>query len=254
MKKFTKIISILLSIFILLSLTSVSVGSVNNDIANSTVTTTAVTDSTILHLNKGDIVTYCLELTVPSHLTDVSGWYIDIFYDKEILQVDRDFASGYGYACGDKAIDYATGLSDTKATLPGGSSTIVNFNNKDAISICDMGPNGLKLLGKTILFKAIERDSLLNGQRFICLNYDDLASGNIEHTLNTAKDKIIVIDNANIILNDLQKIMISMDMNNQYIIFSHSVNGFKPSVKGIAQLIVEGHEGKLIYPLLGVQK
>ena len=164
MKKFTKIISILLSMFILLSLTSVSVGSVNNDIANSTVTTTAVTDSTILHLNKGDVVTYCLELTVPSHLTDVSGWYIDIFYDKEILQVDRDFASGYGYACGDKAIDYATGLSDTKATLPGGSSTIVNFNNKDAISICDMGPNGLKLLGKTtkllcLRFTAINKGS-----------------------------------------------------------------------------------------------
>ena len=110
-------------------------------------------------------------------------------------------------------------------------------------------------VGKTLLFKAIERDCILNSNNnFICLNYDDLASGNIEYTLNTAKNRIIVIDNANVILNDLQKILISMDINNQYIIFSHSVNGFKPSVKGIAQLIVEGHEGKLIYPLLGVQK
>ena len=124
----------------------------------------------------------------------------------------------------------------------------INFdiNLFDRLTIIS-GESGV---GKTILFKAIERDSLLNGQRFICLNYDDLASGNIEHTLNTAKDKIIVIDNANIILNDLQKIMISMDMNNQYIIFSHSVNGFKPSIKGIAQLVVEKHEGKLIYPLM----
>lgn len=105
-------------------------------------------------------------------------------------------------------------------------------------------------VGKTILFKAMERDSLLGSQNFICLNYDDLVSGNIEYTLNTAKNKIIVIDNANVVFNDLQKIMISMDINNQYIIFSHSVDGFKPSTKGIAQLVVEKHEGKLMYPLM----
>lgn len=124
----------------------------------------------------------------------------------------------------------------------------INFdiNLFDRLTIIS-GESGV---GKTILFKAMERDSLLGSQNFICLNYDDLVSGNIEYTLNTAKNKIIVIDNANVVLNDLQKIMISMDINNQYIIFSHSVDGFKPSTKGIAQLVVEKHEGKLIYPLM----
>lgn len=124
----------------------------------------------------------------------------------------------------------------------------INFdiNLFDRLTIIS-GESGV---GKTILFKAMERDSLLGSQNFICLNYDDLVSGNIEYTLNTAKNKIIVIDNANVVLNDLQKIMISMDINNQYIIFSHSVDGFKPSTKGIAQLVVEKHEGKLMYPLM----
>jgi len=134
-------------------------------------------------------------------------------------------------------------LSKYKVKDSGINFDINLFNRLTIIS----GESGV---GKTILFKAMERDSLLGSQNFICLNYDDLVSGNIEYTLNTAKNKIIVIDNANVVLNDLQKIMISMDINNQYIIFSHSVDGFKPSTKGIAQLVVEKHEGKLIYPLM----
>lgn len=164
MKKITKIISVLIAILMLCSVTTINVGSTYNDNVITNTTNTAVTHSETLYLNKGDVVTYCFELTVPSNLSDVSGWYIDIIHDKKIMEIDKTFANGNGYACGNKAIDYATGLTDVKATLPGGTYTIANFDNNGAISICDMGPSGLKLSGKTtkilcLRFTAKERGS-----------------------------------------------------------------------------------------------
>lgn len=164
MRKFSKIISVFFAVLMLCSVTAINVGSTYNDNVIANVTDTAVTNSETLYLNKGDVVTYYLELTVSENLSDVSGWHIDIIYDKEIMEVDKTFANGNGYACGNKAIDYATGLTDVKAPLPGGTYTLANFDNNGAISICDMGPSGLKLSGKTtkilsLRFIAKERGS-----------------------------------------------------------------------------------------------
>lgn len=110
--------------------------------------------------------------------------------------------------------------------------------------------NGESGIGKTMLFKAIERDSLLKPTNIICLNFDDIPSGNIEYTLNTAKGKVIIIDNADVALDLLQRAKISLDNNNQYIIFTHSTDGFIPSAGSIAELVIEKGKGFLDYIML----
>ncbi len=110
--------------------------------------------------------------------------------------------------------------------------------------------NGESGVGKTMLFKAIERDCLLDKTNLVCLNYDDIASGNIEHTLNTAQNKVIIIDNGDITLSIEQRVKISKDTNNQYIVFIHTTDGFYPNDASIADLVISGNKGKLVYTLL----
>lgn len=105
-------------------------------------------------------------------------------------------------------------------------------------------------VGKTVLFKTLENDSILGNIDAICLNYDDITSGIIDITLNSTQNKIIVIDNADIILTPEQKFKISIDQSNQYIIFAHSIQGIHPGEKSIAELEVKNNKGKLNYILL----
>lgn len=111
--------------------------------------------------------------------------------------------------------------------------------------------NGDSGIGKTMLFKAIERDTLVSKTNIICLNYDDLPSGNLEYTLNNARNKVIIIDNADVILSDNMKNQITFDdRNNQFIIFAHSTKGFLPTRNSITELVIKNNKGKLRYPLL----
>lgn len=110
--------------------------------------------------------------------------------------------------------------------------------------------NGESGVGKTILYKALQAEAKhYDNEKIICLNYNMPKEG-IELLLNNSKGKIIVIDNTEMITSIAQRIKISMDKDNQYIIFSHTTDGFKPSASSIAELIVENNIGKLYYPLL----
>lgn len=120
----------------------------------------------------------------------------------------------------------------------------LQFN--DRLTLID-GESGT---GKTMLFKAIERDTLLGKTNIICLNFDDIPSGNIEHTLASVKNKVIVIDNADVALNLSRRMQISLDTDNQYIIFTHSTDGYKPSRGSLAELVVKNGKGRLVYRLL----
>ena len=116
----------------------------------------------------------------------------------------------------------------------------------DALTIVG-GESGV---GKTLLFKALENDSILGSLDAICLNYDDITSGIIDITLKSSQNKLIVIDNANIILSPEQMFKISIDRSNQYIIFAHSIQGLHPTEKSIAELKVKDNKGTLEYVLL----
>ena len=104
--------------------------------------------------------------------------------------------------------------------------------------------------GKTLLFEAFQSDSVLNeNSNITCINYTT-DKEIISETLKKSSGKLFVIDNADIILNRDQRFNISLDKKNQYIVFTHSLYGFKPSASSIAELIVENNIDKLHYPLL----
>lgn len=104
---------------------------------------------------------------------------------------------------------------------------------------------------RTDVFKAIEKDSLLGLNDFICLNIDDIKTGNIEHVLNNVKGRVIVIDRADAILNLEQKTKVSTDSDNQYIIFCDIPDGFKFSSKSLAELISDKNKN-MVYLRHGV--
>lgn len=134
-------------------------------------------------------------------------------------------------------------LTNYKITANGVNFSL-EFHNR--MTLID-GESGV---GKTMLFKAIKRDCLINKTNIICLNYKDKVSSNIENILNIIKDKIIVIDDADIALSMEQKVRVAMDKDNQYIIFAHSTEGFFPNDASIAELVVSNNKGKLVYTLL----
>lgn len=120
------------------------------------------------------------------------------------------------------------------------------LNIKDNLILVG-GPSGS---GGTLLFKAFQSDMVLNeNSNIICINYTT-AKEIISETLKNSSGKLFVIDNADIILNRDQRFNISLDKKNQYIVFTHSLYGFKPSASSIAELEVENNKGKLCYPLL----
>ena len=104
---------------------------------------------------------------------------------------------------------------------------------------------GYSGLGKTMLFKAIEKDAMISKNNILCLNYDDINSGNIKYTLENVKGKIIFIDNADITLTIEQRCKVSMDSDNQYIIFTHNTHGYNPNKNSITRLVVNGKRGYL---------
>ena len=110
-------------------------------------------------------------------------------------------------------------------------------------------------VGKTLLFKAFQKKAALGDERFVCIDINyvtNLKNMNttLDSVLSSANNKIIIIDNADVVLNTTQKLKIYMDTKNQYIIFAHGTDGFKPSASSIAELKVENNIGKLYYPLL----
>lgn len=122
------------------------------------------------------------------------------------------------------------------------------LNLKDRMVLVD----GLSGVGKTLLYKAIMQDALTNRKDIICLNRNDIKGGettNIDNIIKSAKNKLIVIDNAEVILSLDMRYNISVDKNNQYIIFTHNTDGFKPRNLSFATLEVNNNKGELVYDL-----
>jgi len=116
---------------------------------------------------------------------------------------------------------------------------------KDSLTLID----GYSGIGKTLLFKQMKKDSLVNGKGFICIDYENNQENLLQRVLNTSHDKVIVIDTAEIILNMDQRMFISLDEKNQYIVFSHVTDGFKPRKTSLTELVIKGNVGYLEYVL-----
>ena len=92
------------------------------------------------------------------------------------------------------------------------SSFIVDFIFKNNITIL-MGDSGT---GKTMIFSFISECMAVN-PKILCLNYLDYQK-NIKDIVSQAQGKLIVIDNADILLSDDVRKYISLDGRNQYLI------------------------------------
>ena len=105
--------------------------------------TTAATEVTV---KKGDKIDYWVELILPSTGIDISGWTVDMFYDKDKLEINKEFAENNGYASGTAQVDYALGDSNVRPSVfPGdiflsstedhpGEAVYCNVKNIDDLS------------------------------------------------------------------------------------------------------------------------
>ena len=96
------------------------------------------------------------------------------------------------------------------------SSFVVDFTFKNNITIL-IGDSGT---GKTAAFSFI-RECMPINPKLLCLNYLDYQK-NIKDILSQAEGKLIVIDNADILLDDDTRKYISLDNKNQYLIIGRN--------------------------------
>ena len=96
------------------------------------------------------------------------------------------------------------------------SSFVVDFTFTNNITIL-MGDSGT---GKTAAFSFI-RECMAINSKLLCLNYLDYQK-DIQEIIKNAEGKLIVIDNADILLDDDTRKYISIDDKNQYLIIGRN--------------------------------
>lgn len=96
------------------------------------------------------------------------------------------------------------------------SSFVVDFTFTNNITIL-MGDSGT---GKTAAFSFI-RECMAINPKLLCLNYLDYQK-DIQEIIKNAEGKLIVIDNADILLDDDTRKYISIDDKNQYLIIGRN--------------------------------
>lgn len=110
-------------------------------------------------------------------------------------------------------------------------------------------------IGKTYLFNMLAEESLLDANsNIICLNYMSFKTGNIKTVLNTAKNKVIIIDNADVVLDNEDRMRINFDTDNQYVLFMRKFGCLKPVAYSFANLVIDKNKGYLSYPVVENEK
>lgn len=98
--------------------------------------------------------------------------------------------------------------------------------------------------GKTFLWNVLNNEKILDS-RLATLNFTD-ALTDISDKLSGYSGKLIIIDNADIILNDNLRYRISSDNKNQYLIFGRNVNGLNLTVDNMYKILVSQNTLKLV--------
>jgi predicted ATP-binding protein involved in virulence len=113
------------------------------------------------------------------------------------------------------------------------SSFVVDFTFKNNITIL-MGDSGT---GKTVAFSFI-RDCMALNPKIFCLNYLDYQK-DIEKNIRQTQGKLIVIDNADILLDDDTRKWISLDDKNQYLIIGRNPKNLFATKENFVELVSE---------------
>lgn len=123
------------------------------------------------------------------------------------------------------------------------TSFIVDFKFTNNITILT-GDSGT---GKTASFSFIKECMALNPD-IICLNYLDYQK-NILSILKSEEGKLIVIDNADVLLGDDIRKYIALDDKNQYLIIGRNPKNLFTTKENLFELVSEKHEEQTILRL-----
>ena len=110
------------------------------------------------------------------------------------------------------------------------SSFVVDFTFTNNITIL-MGDSGT---GKTAAFSFI-RECMAINPKLLCLNYLDYQK-DIQEIIKNAEGKLIVIDNADILLDDDTRKYISLDDKNQYLIIGRNPKNLFATTENLFEL------------------
>ena len=111
------------------------------------------------------------------------------------------------------------------------TSYIVNFTFTNNITIL----TGDSATGKTASFSFIKECMAINPY-ILCLNYLDYQK-DIKEILSKTKGKLIVIDNADILLDDITRKYISLDDANQYLIIGRNPKNLFTTKENLFELV-----------------
>ena len=113
------------------------------------------------------------------------------------------------------------------------TSYIINFIFTNNITIL----TGDSATGKTAVFSFIKECTVIN-PNILCLNYLDYQR-NMKKIISETKGKLIVVDNADILLDDETRKYISLDDNNQYLIIGRNPKNLFASSDNLFELVSE---------------
>lgn len=111
------------------------------------------------------------------------------------------------------------------------TSFIVDFRFTNNITILT-GDSGT---GKTLAFSLI-RECMAVNPKLLCINYLDYQS-DIKDMISRADGKLVVIDNADILLDDYTRKYISLDDTNQYLIIGRNPKNLFATKENLFELV-----------------
>lgn len=101
--------------------------------------------------------------------------------------------------------------------------------------------------GKTLVFSLI-RECMVMNPEILCLNYLDYQK-DIKNVINKVSRKLIVIDNADILLGNETRKYISVDGENQYLIMGRNPRNLFVTKENLFELISERDGEQVIFRL-----
>ncbi len=110
------------------------------------------------------------------------------------------------------------------------TSFVIDFKFTNNITIL-MGDSGI---GKSAVFSFIQ-ETVVEEPRILCINYLDV-NKNIKQILMDADEKLIVIDNADILLDDTIRKYIAFDEKNQYLIIGRNPKNLMATQENLFEL------------------
>ena len=113
------------------------------------------------------------------------------------------------------------------------TSYIVNFDFTNNITILT-GSSGT---GKTASFSFM-RECMAVNPDIVCINYQDYQK-DIKEIISQTEGKLVVIDNADILLNDDTRKYISLDNKNQYLIIGRNPKNLFATKENLFELVSE---------------